>query len=347
MRRREFIGLAGGVAAWPFAAYGQQSERLRRIAVVFGIADDAQAHARLDALKKGMETLGWFEGRNVHFDVRYTGAGNADVVSRTTSEVLSLAPDLVVANTNKVIIALKQQTRTVPIVFAQATDPVTAGIVESLSAPGGNVTGFPSSDFSLSAKSVETLKAIAPQVARLAMLRDSADPQSIGQSASIQMAAASLGVELTSIDIRDADTISRGIGSFARRENGGLIVPATPLSTVHLATIVASTAQNRLPAIYPYKYFVDRGGLISYGADNLDIWRRCASYVDRVLKGANPADLPVQTPTKFELIINLKTAKMLGLEVSPALLAQADEVIEEGLRLLHLLTAEIGTFRKS
>ena len=213
------------------------------------------------------------------------------------------------------------------IVFVQVTDPVTAGIVESLSAPGGNITGFTSADFSLHAKSVETLKEIAP-VARLAILRDSTDPQSIGQAASVQMAAASLGMELTSIDIRDTDTISRGIELFARRENGGLVVPGTPLSTVHLATIIASAAQNKLPAIYPYRYFVIRGGLISYGADNLDIWRRTASYVDRILKGANPADLPVQAPTRFELIINLKTAKTLGLEVSPALLARADEVIE-------------------
>jgi len=322
------LTLVGSAAAWPFAAYGQQSERLRRVAVVFGIADDAQAHARLDALKKGMEALGWIDGRNVHFDVRYTGTGNAEIVSNVTSEMLNLEPDLVVANTNKVAIALKQQTHTVPIVFVQVTDPVNAGIVESLSAPGGNITGFPSADFSLSAKSVETLKEIAPQVARLAMLRDSTDPQSIGQVASVQMAATSLGMELTSIDIRDADTISRGIGLFAQRENGGLVVPGTPLSTVHLATIIASAAQNKLPTIYPYRYFVDRGGLISYGADNLDIWRRSASYVDRILKGANPADLPVQAPTRFELIINLKTAKTLGLEVSPALLARADEVIE-------------------
>ena len=325
MRRRKFLTLVGSAAAWPFAAYGQQSERLRRVAVVLGVADDAQGHARLDALKKGMEALGWFDGRNVQFDVRYTGGND---VSSVTSEMLDLAPVLVVANTNKVVIALKQKTHTVPIVFVQVTDPVTAGIVENLSAPGGNVTGFTSSDFPLSAKSVETLKEIAPQVARLAMLRDSADPQSIGQAASIQMAAASLGMELTSIDIRDADTISRGIDLFARRENGGLVVPATPLSTVHLAAIIASAAQNKLPAIYPYRNFVNRGGLISYGADNLDIWRRSASYVDRILKGANPADLPVQAPTRFELIINLKTAKTLGLEVSPALLARADEVIE-------------------
>jgi ABC-type uncharacterized transport system substrate-binding protein len=326
MRRRKFLTLAGSAAAWPLAAYGQQPERLRRIAMVFGVADDAQGQARLDAFKKGMEALGWFDGQNIQFDVRFTG--NADNVSGITSEVLNLAPVLVVANTNKVVIALKQQTRTVPIVFVQVTDPVTAGIVESLPAPGGNITGFTSSDFSLSAKSVETLKEIAPKIARLAILRDSADPQSIGQAASVQMATTSMGIELTSIDIRDADTISRGIELFARRENGGLVVPATPLSTVHLAAIIASAAQNRLPAIYPYRYFVSRGGLISYGADNLALWRRSASYVDRILKGAKPADLPVQTPTRFELIINLKTAGTLGLEVSPALLARSDEVIE-------------------
>ena len=224
MRRREFMALTGCVAAWPFAVYGQQSERLRRVAVVLGVADDAQGRARLEALKKGMEALGWFDGRNVHFDVRCT-SGNADNVSSITSEMLNLAPVLVVANTNKVVIALKQQTHTVPIVFVQVTDPVTAGIVESLSAPGGNITGFTSSDFSLSAKSVETLKEIAPQVVRLAMLRDSTDPQSIGQAASIQMAAASLGMELTSIDIRDADTISRGIDLFARERMAVSLFP--------------------------------------------------------------------------------------------------------------------------
>jgi putative ABC transport system substrate-binding protein len=218
MRRRDLIGLMGGAAAWPFAAYGQ-SKRLRRVAVVLGVADDTEGHARLDALEKGMEALGWFDDRDVHFDIRYT-AGSAEILNSVTSEILNLAPDLVVANTNRVVIALKQKTRAVPIIFAGVTDPVTAGIVESLSAPGGNITGFTSADFSLSAKSVETLKEIAPQLTRLAILRDSTDPQSIGQAASVQMAAASLGMELSSIDIHDADTISRGIELFARREHG-------------------------------------------------------------------------------------------------------------------------------
>lgn len=327
MKRREVIRLIGGAVAWPFAAYAQQSDRIRKVAVIFGVADDAEGHARLDALKKGMETLGWFEGRNAHFDVRYTAA-KPEIILRATSEIVGVAPDLIVANTNKVVIALKQQTRTLPIVFVQVIDPVTAGLVESLSAPGGNVTGFMSADFSLSAKSVETLKEIAPQVTRLAILRDATDPQSMGQAASVQMAATSLGVELTSIEIRDADTISRGIDLFARRENGGLVITATPLSTVHLDTIIATAAQNKLPAIYPYRYFANRGGLISYGADNLDLWRRAATYADRVLKGANPSELPVQQPTKFELIINLKTAKALGLTVPSTLLARANEIIE-------------------
>jgi putative ABC transport system substrate-binding protein len=327
MRRREFIGLIGGAAAWPFAACGQPSGRLRRVAVVLGVADNDQGHARFGALKQSLELLGWIDGQNVNFDVRYT-ASNADLVRSATLEVINLRPDVIVANTNKVAVALKQQTQALPIVFVQVIDPVTAGIVESLSAPGGNITGFTSADFPLSAKSVEILKEIAPRVSRLAMLRDFADAQSIGQAASVQMAATSMGMETTLIEIRDADTASRGIASFARRENGGLVVPATPLSTVHLETIVASAAQGKLPTIYPYRYFVDKGGLISYGADNLDIWRRSASYVDRILKGANPADLPVQAPTRFELVINLKTAKTLGLDVSPALLARADKVIE-------------------
>jgi putative ABC transport system substrate-binding protein len=327
MKRREFIRLIGGTAAWPLAAYAEQSDRIRKVAVVFGVADDQEGRARLAALKKGMEALGWLDGRNVHFEVRYTAA-NADIIRSATSEMAGLAPDVIVANTNKVVIALKQQARARPIVFVQVIDPVTAGLVDSLSAPGGNITGFMSADFSLSAKSVETLKEIAPQVTRLAMLRDSVDPQSMGQAASVQMAASSLGMELTLIDIRDADTISRGIELFARRENGGLVVPATPLSTVHLETIIESAARNKLPAIYPYRYFANRGGLISYGADNLDLWRRAASYVDRILKGANPSELPVQQPTKFELIINLKTAKALDLKPMPTLLARADEVIE-------------------
>jgi putative ABC transport system substrate-binding protein len=327
MKRREVIRLIGGAAAWPFAAYAQQSDRIRKVAVILGVADDAEGHARLDALKKGMETLGWSEGRNAHFDVRYTVA-NPEIIRSATSEIVGIGPDVIVANTNKVVIALKQQTHTLPIVFVQVIDPVTAGLVESLSAPGGNVTGFMSADFSLSAKSVETLKEIAPQVIRLAMLRDSADPQSIGQAASVQMAATSLGMELTSIEIRDADTISRGIDLFARRKNGGLVVTATPLSTVHLETIIAAAARNKLPAIYPYRYFANRGGLISYGADNLDLWRRAAAYVDRILKGENPSELPVQQPTKFALIINLKTASALDLKPEPTLLARADEVIE-------------------
>ena len=244
MKRREFIRLIGGTAAWPLAAYAEQSDRIRKVAVVFGVADDQEGRARLAALKKGMEALGWLDGRNVHFEVRYTAA-NADIIRSATSEMAGLAPDVIVANTNKVVIALKQQARARPIVFVQVIDPVTAGLVDSLSAPGGNITGFMSADFSLSAKSVETLKEIAPQVTRLAMLRDSVDPQSMGQAASVQMAASSLGMELTLIDIRDADTISRGIELFARRENGGLVVPATPLSTVHLETIIESAARNK------------------------------------------------------------------------------------------------------
>jgi putative tryptophan/tyrosine transport system substrate-binding protein len=328
MRRREFITLLGGAAAaWPLSARAQQPERMRRIAVVIGVADNAEGHARLAALKKGMETLGWIDGGNVRFDVRYT-AGAIDMARVAAAEVIALAPDIIVANTNTVVMALKQQTRAIPIVFVQVQDPINTGIVESVAHPGGNITGFTSADFSFSAKLVEVLKEIAPRVVRLAILRDSSDPSGMAQMGAVQAAAASFGMELTSIDIRDADTIERGISSFARQVNGGLIVPATPLSTVHLETIIAVAARNKLPTIYPYRYFAKSGGLISYGTDNFDLWRRSASYVDRILKGEKPADLPVQAPTKFELVINLKTAKALGLTVPPTMLARADEVIE-------------------
>jgi putative tryptophan/tyrosine transport system substrate-binding protein len=326
--RREFITLIGGAAVtWPLTARAQQGERVRRIAVVMGVADNAEGHARLAALKKGLETLGWLDGGNVRFEVRYT-AGAIDMARVAASEVIALAPDIIVANTNSVTLALKQQTRAIPIVFVQVVDPINSGIVESVAHPGGNITGFTSADFLFSAKSVEVLKEIAPRVVRLAILRDSSDPWGMAQVGVVQAAAASFGMELTPIDIRDADAIERGISLFARQANGGLIVTANPLSTVYLETIIAVAARNKLPTIYPYRYFTNSGGLISYGTDNLDLWRRSASYVDRILKGEKPADLPVQAPTKFELVINLKTAKTLGLTVPPTMLARADEVIE-------------------
>jgi len=328
VRRREFITLLGSAAvAWPRAARAQQPERMRRIAVVMGVADDAESHARLAVLKKGMATLGWLDGDNVRYDVRYTG-GVVDMARVAASEVIALAPDIIVANTNSVTMPLKQQTHTIPIVFVQVQDPINLGLVESMAHPGGNITGFASADFSFSAKSVEVLKEIAPRVARLAILRDSLDPAGMALVGVVQTTASSFGMELTSIDIHDADTIERRISSFARQANGGLIVPANPLTTVHLETIIAVAAQNKLPAAYPYRYFAESGGLVSYGTDNLDLWRQAASYVNRILKGDKPADLPVQAPTKFELVVNLKTAKALGLTVPQSILARADEVIE-------------------
>jgi putative ABC transport system substrate-binding protein len=327
MKRRKFITLLGGAAAWPLAARAQRPERMRRIAVVIGVADNAEGHARLAALKKGMEMLGWIDGGNVRFDVRYT-AGAIDMARVAAAEVIALAPDIIVANTNIVVMALKQQTRAIPIVFVQVIDPINTGIVESLAHPGGNITGFTSADISIATKWVEVLKEIAPRVVRLATLRDSSDPPGMALVGAVQAAATSFGMELTSVDIRDADAIERGISSFARQANGGLIVTAITLSTVHLETIIAVAARNKLPTIYPYRYFANSGGLISYGTDNFDLYRRAASYIDRILKGEKPADLPVQAPTKFELVINLKTAKALGLTVPPQLLARADEVIE-------------------
>jgi len=328
MKRRQFLSVLGGaVAAWPIAVRAQQPDRVRRIAVVMGVADNADGQARFAALKNGLKTLGWLDGVNVRFDVHYT-AGVIDMARVAASEVIALAPDIIVANTNTVTMALKQQTRAIPIVFVQVQDPINSGIVESVAHPGGNITGFTSADFSFSAKLVEVLKEIAPRVVRLAILRDSSDPSGMAQVGVVQAAATSFGMELTPVDIRDADTIERGISSFARQANGGLIVPATPFSTVHLETIIAVAARNKLPAIYPFRYFANSGGLISYGTDNLDLWQRSASYVDRILKGEKPADLPVQAPTKYELVINVKTAKALGLTVPPTLLTRADEVIE-------------------
>jgi putative ABC transport system substrate-binding protein len=308
-------------------ARAQQGNRVRRVAVILGVANNAEGQARFAALKKGMEALGWLDGNNVHFDVRYTG-GAIDMAPIAAAEAIALAPEVIVANSNPVAMALKQQTRAIPIVFVQVFDPVNSGVIESLARPGGNITGFASTDFSIAAKWLQVLKEIAPRVTRFATLRDPSSPVAMAQMSVVQAAAASSGMELTPVDIRGADAIERGIDSFARRADGGLVVIAVPLATVHLETIIAVAARNKLPAIYPYRYFAKSGGLVSYGIDNFDLYRRSASYVDRILKGEKPADLPVQAPTRYELVINLKTAKALGVEVPATLLVRADEVIE-------------------
>ena len=328
MRRRDFIKVVGGVAVtWPVAARAQQGERMRRIGVLIGVEDDVEGQARLAAFRKGMLDSGWSEGRNLQMDVRFT-AGNADRARIYAAELIKSAPDVILANTSTVVTALKERTTTIPIVFAQVVDPVNSGFVDSLAHPGGNITGFLSVDFGMGAKWLEMLKQIAPRVTRVGVLRDPATPGGSGLLGAIQAATSSFGVELKALDIRDAATIERGLSAFAREQNGGLIVLSNPATSVHHKLIVSLAARFRLPAIYPYRFFVTSGGLVSYGIDNHDLWRQAAGYVDRILKGEKPADLPVQAPTKFELIINLKTAKALSLEVPPSLLARADEVIE-------------------
>jgi len=330
MRRREFLRLAGATAAVALPqtqGRGQESLRAKRVAVIVGVGEDVQGKLRVDALQRAMEQLGWKDGANLALQVRFTG-GKSDKARADAADLFKWKPDIFVGNTSVVIAAIQQQTRTIPIVFAQLVDPVNNGFVESLSHPGGNITGFVSLDYGMGAKWLETLKEIAPSVRRVAVLRDPTITSGAGILGAAQAAATAFRVELVATDIRDIASIRHGFEVFSRHPNGGLIVAPNPSATVYLNEIVALAAQHQLPAIYPYKYFAKRGGLISYGIDNLDLWRRSASYVDRILKGENPGELPVQQPTKFETVINLQTARSLGITVPPTLLARADEVIE-------------------
>jgi putative ABC transport system substrate-binding protein len=327
MRRREFIMLLGGAAtAWPLAARAQPRERMRRIGVLMG-TEDVEGQARMTAFVHGLQQLGWADGHNVRIEARWT-VGKAENVRRYVAELAALAPDVIMATGSSIVGPLVQSTRDTPIVFVQVPDPVGAGFVESLARPGGNATGFISFEYGLSAKWLELLKEIAPSVTRAAILRDPGITAGIGQWGAIQTVAPLLGVELRPVDVRDATEIERAVTTFGRGSNGGLIVTGSASSTVHRGPIIRLAAHHRLPAVYPFRRFVADGGLISYGPDNIDQYRRAAGYVDRILKGEKPADLPVQAPTKYELVINLQTAKALGLEIPPMLLARADEVIE-------------------
>ena len=329
MRRRTFITLLGGVAVWPLAARAQQPERVRRIGVLMAsAADDSENQARMAAFLEGLAQLGWTDGRNVRIDTRWATT-NADDLRRHAAELAALVPDVLVAASGTATVApLLQATRTVPIVFVVVIDPVGAGFVASLARPGGNATGFLMFEYGLSGKWLELLKQIAPGVARAAVVRDPAIASGIGQFAAIQAVAPALGVDLTPVDARDAPEIERAVTAFARSSNGGLIVTASAVATSHRDQIITLAARLRLPAVYAWRYYVTAGGLISYGPDSIDQYRRAAGYVDRILKGEKPADLPVQAPTKYELVINLKTARALGLDVPPTLLTRADEVIE-------------------
>jgi len=324
MRRREFITLLGGTAAWPLTARAQQPSGMRRIGVLLSAnADAPSVKTALAAFEQGLQQLGWTEGRNVRIDVR-RGAGDADLIRKHASELAALAPDIILA-VGTATGPMLQATQIVPIVFVFVPDPVGSGFVNSLSRPGGNATGFLMLEYSLCGKWLELLKEIAPGMKRAAVLWDPAIPAGIGQFAVIQSVAPSLGVEVTPVNLRD---VEQGVAAFARSGSGGLIVTASALAVVQRDLIVALAAQHKLPAVYTFRAYVAAGGLISYGADFTNQFRLAAGYVDRILKGEKPADLPVQVPTKYDLVVNLKTAKALDLALPPAVLARADEVIE-------------------
>jgi ABC-type uncharacterized transport system substrate-binding protein len=326
MRRRDFITLVGGVAvAWPIGARASEP----RIGVLMSTAaDEPEGRARFAAFRNALQQLGWTDGRNVRIDIRWP-ASEPDNYRKYAAELVALGPDVILASSSASIAALQQMTRSVPIVFTNVIDPVGAGYVLSLSRPGGNTTGFSSFEYSLSGKWLELLKEIAPNVTRAAILRDPALAAGIGQFAAIQaLAPPSFNVELTPIDVRDPSEIQRAITAFALERDGGLIVTASSAARTHRELIISLAMQHRLPNVFPFRHYPSNGGLASYGPDAIDEHKRAAVYIDRILKGEKPADLPVQAPTKYELVINLKTAKALGLTVAPTLLARADEVIE-------------------
>jgi putative tryptophan/tyrosine transport system substrate-binding protein len=329
MRRREFVSLLGGAAAaWPVAVRAQQPERVRRVGVLMPLAaDDPQSLRRLTAFVQGLQQLGWTDSRNVRIDVRWA-AGDPDRFRSYAAELVALAPDVILAGAVSSMMPLQQATRSVPLVFVQVTDPVGAGFVASLARPGGNATGFTLFEFGVSAKWLELLKQMAPRLTRVAVLRDPSSSTGIGQFAAMQGVAPALGVEVSPIGVSDPGEIERAMAEFARGSNGGMILVPTAQTLIHRELIITLAARHRLPTIYPYRYFVTAGGLMCYGPDEIEQYRRAAGYVDRILKGEKPADLPVQAPTKFELVINHQTARMLGLTVPPTLLATADEVIE-------------------
>jgi len=330
MRRREFLGTLGGaVIAWPLAARAQQPDRIRTVGLIVAAAEnDPEFQSRIAALRQGLAQLGWNEGQNLRLDIRWATT-NPALLRKHAAELVALAPDVIIsASGTTTMVPLLELTRTVPIVFTLVIDPVGAGFVASLARPGGNVTGFLMFEYGLAGKWLELLKQVAPNVTRAAVLRDPTIASGIGQFGAVQSAAPSFGLDASPVNVRDAAEIERDIMTFAKSTNGGLIVTSSPRATQFRDQIIALAARLRLPAVYGSRHFVADGGLISYGPDILDQHRRTAGYIDRVLKGEKPADLPVQAPTKFELVINQKTAKALGIEVPTMLLARADELIE-------------------
>jgi putative ABC transport system substrate-binding protein len=329
VKRREFVALVGGAAAWPFVVGAQQRERLRRVGVLMGIAEsDVDARPRANAFQEGLRELGWIEGQNIRFEYRWAAA-DPERMRAHAAELVALPPDLILANTTPVVVALRQATRTIPIVFVQVVDPIGPGFVMSLARPGGNITGYVNFEFSMAGKWLETLKKISPGVARAGIVHN---PETAPFGASfvrvIDAAAPSFAVDAVRVLVRTVAELESGIAAFAAKPNGGLIILPDLFNTSHRDTIIGLAARHRLPAGYPFRYFAESGGLISDGVDSVDLFRKSASYVDRILKGADPGELPVQQPSKFEFVINLKTAKALGITVAPSLLARADEVIE-------------------
>jgi ABC-type uncharacterized transport system substrate-binding protein len=329
MRRRQFISLVGSVAAaWPLAAFAQQAEPMRRIAILMNrAADDPEGKSRLAVFKQAMEQLGWSDGRNMHIEIRW-GEDDIDLERKYAAELVALSPDLILAAGTVSMTALQPLNRTLPTVFAVVADPVGAGFVTSLARPGGNATGFSLYEYGLSGKWLEILKQVAPSVTRVGVLRDVTNPAGLSYFGAIRATAQSIGVEVGPINMQDAGEIERGIVNFARMPNGGLIVTPNSSASIHRALIIGLAAKHKLPAVYPFSYMATGGGLISYGPDFVDQFRLAAGYVDRILKGEKPADLPVQQPTKYQMVINLKTAKALGLNVPNTLIGLADEVIE-------------------
>jgi putative tryptophan/tyrosine transport system substrate-binding protein len=326
MRRREFVTTLLGTAAWPLAARAQQSKRVKRIGVLSNAPADAQGQSGVEAFQEALRQLGWSDGGNVRIDVRW-GENDPDRARKYAAELIALSPDVLLAAGTLGVMALQKATRAVPIVFVRVSDPVGGGLVDSLARPGGNTTGFMNFEYNLSGKWLELLKQVAPHVTRAIVLRDAASPAANAEFGALQAAAPSQGVELRPVDTRDRAAIERAVAAFAAVANGGMITPSATVSGNREA-IVTLASQHKLPAVYPYRYMVTSGGLIAYGPDPIDLYRRAAGYVDRIFKGEKPADLPVQAPTRFELVINLRTAKSLDLTIPPSLLAAADEVIE-------------------
>ena len=329
MRRREFIGFIGSAAAvWPLAVRAQQPHQRKIIGMLLALAEnDPEGQRYVSSILNELQQLGWASGRNVQIEHRWTGA-DPDRIQTNVAELVRLKPDVILANSPLVVVPLQQQTKTIPIVFTQINDPVGGGFVASLSRPGGNITGFTPGEFSMYGKYLELLKEIAPGITRAAVMLNLEQKPQVGIWRAIEAVAPSLGLQVTAADVRNAAEIARAVESFVRISNGGLIVIANPITIVNRQQIITLAGQYRIPAIYSYRYFVIEGGLMSYGADPTDLFRRSASYIDRILRGEKPGDLPVQQPTKFDLVMNLRTAKAIGLTIPPSLLARADEVIE-------------------